>query len=48
MRYRSLRDEFAALGQPKMLAGVDDFAQRLNGLPQLVVGRVERRRERGG
>ena len=26
MRYRSLRYEFAARGQPQMLAGIDDVA----------------------
>src|SRR4051812_3937919 len=41
-RYRSLRDELATRSQPEMLAGVDDFAECLNRLPQFVVGGVER------
>src|SRR5215210_5813234 len=40
----ALGDELATLGESEMLARVNDLAQSLNGLPQLVIGRGERRR----
>src|SRR5829696_4035500 len=42
MRYRSLSDEIAPLGQVKMLAGIDDVTESLHRPPQLVIGGVER------
>src|SRR5688572_3836867 len=39
-----LRHQIAAFFQLEILAGVDDFTERLNGLPQLVVGGGDRRR----